>query len=110
MADESKNKAELDDELALLRQRVAELESAKATQDGMAAQLTAMTEGLRAVAAAADELMGCADLDTLFRRGVELAREQLWKPARTTIAVCSRMRRYRSGRRTSPKSRSMWIA
>ena len=77
MADETKPKDELEDELALLRQRVAELESAKATHDETGTQLMAMTAGLRTVAAAADELMACDDLDTLFRRAVELAREQL---------------------------------
>jgi len=35
------------------------------------------TSMYRAVVAAADELMVCPDLDTLFRRAVELAREQL---------------------------------
>ena len=37
----------------------------------------AMAEGLHAVVAAADELIACADLDTVFRRVVELARERL---------------------------------
>ena len=37
----------------------------------------AVTAGLRAVLGAADELMACADVDSLFRRAVELARERL---------------------------------
>ncbi|MBW3625066.1 MAG: PAS domain S-box protein [Armatimonadetes bacterium] len=40
-------------------------------------RMTAMTEGLRAVVAVADELISCPDLDTLYRRAVELAREKL---------------------------------
>lgn len=36
-----------------------------------------ITEGLRAVMAAADELITCPDVDTLFRRAVELARDKL---------------------------------
>jgi PAS domain S-box-containing protein len=35
------------------------------------------SQGLRAVIEAVDELMSCADLDTLYRRAVELAREKL---------------------------------
>ncbi|MFC1703661.1 PAS domain S-box protein [Candidatus Omnitrophota bacterium] len=37
----------------------------------------AMTTGLRAVVAAADELIACADVDTVFRSAVELARSKL---------------------------------
>ena len=37
----------------------------------------AITQGLRAVVEAADELLGYDDLDTLYRRAVELAREKL---------------------------------
>ena len=37
----------------------------------------AVSDGLRAVTQAADELIACPDLDTLYRRGVELARERL---------------------------------
>jgi signal transduction histidine kinase len=40
-------------------------------------QQNAMTAGLRAVAAVTDELIACPDVDTLFRRAVELAREKL---------------------------------
>jgi PAS domain S-box-containing protein len=36
-----------------------------------------ISQGLRAVIEAADELMSCADLDMLYRRAVELAREKL---------------------------------
>jgi PAS domain S-box-containing protein len=36
-----------------------------------------ISQGLRAVIEAVDELIGCADLDTLYRRAVELAREKL---------------------------------
>ncbi len=36
-----------------------------------------ISEGLRAVIEAADELISCADPDTLYRRAVELAREKL---------------------------------
>ncbi len=36
-----------------------------------------VSQGLRVVIEAADELMSCADLDTLYRRAVELAREKL---------------------------------
>ncbi len=36
-----------------------------------------MSRGLRAVIEAADELIGCADLNMLYRRAVELAREKL---------------------------------
>jgi PAS domain S-box-containing protein len=36
-----------------------------------------ISQGLRAAIEAADELIGCADLDTLYRRAVELAREKL---------------------------------
>jgi len=37
----------------------------------------AITEGLRAVVATADELITCPDMDTLLRRAVELARDKL---------------------------------
>jgi PAS domain S-box-containing protein len=37
----------------------------------------AITQGLRAVVEAADELLGYDDLDTIYRRAVELAREKL---------------------------------
>jgi PAS domain S-box-containing protein len=36
-----------------------------------------ISEGSRAVIEAADELLSCADLDTLYRRAIELAREKL---------------------------------
>lgn len=36
-----------------------------------------ISNGLRAVIESVDELIGCADLDTLYRRAVELARERL---------------------------------
>ncbi len=37
----------------------------------------AVSDGLRAVTQVADELIGCPDLETLYRRGVELARKHL---------------------------------
>jgi len=37
----------------------------------------ALTTGLRAVVASADELINCPDVDTVFRRAVELGREKL---------------------------------
>jgi signal transduction histidine kinase len=40
-------------------------------------QQSSMTAGLRAVAAVTDELIACPDVNTLFRRAVELAREKL---------------------------------
>ncbi|HEY0074359.1 MAG TPA: EAL domain-containing protein [Abditibacteriaceae bacterium] len=36
-----------------------------------------LAEGLRAILLAADELVACPDLDTMYRRAVELAREKL---------------------------------
>jgi len=40
-------------------------------------QQKALSTGLHAVVETADELIACADLDTLYRRAVELARERL---------------------------------
>ena len=50
-----------------------EIAARKRAQD----RQTAMADGLRAVVAAADELIACADMDTLYRRAVELAKEKL---------------------------------
>ncbi len=41
------------------------------------ARQAAMVSGLRSVLAAADELLSCADLESLLRRAVELARQHL---------------------------------
>ena len=43
----------------------------------MEQQQSAMTASLRAVLEAADELIACSDLDSLYRRAVELARDKL---------------------------------
>jgi PAS domain S-box-containing protein len=43
----------------------------------MEQQQSAMTASLRAVLEAADELIACPDLDSLYRRAVELARDKL---------------------------------
>ena len=45
--------------------------------DGTGASEATLSRGLRAVLAAADELLACPDLDTLVRRTVEIPRERL---------------------------------
>jgi PAS domain S-box-containing protein len=69
---------------AAVAERTAELVAANdALQREIAARReaetrqVALTAGLRAVIAVADELMTCPDTDTLYRRAVELAREEL---------------------------------
>ncbi len=51
-------------------QELAELQKAQRNQQLLA-------DGLSAVLAAADELVSCPDVDTMYRRAVELAREKL---------------------------------
>ena len=55
---------------AVLRAEVLERQAAQARQRGLA-------QGLEAVLRAADELLGCADIDSLTQRAVELARSHL---------------------------------
>ncbi len=73
------------DELEMrVAQRTAELEQANVIlQEEVLARQRAeeqqrgLSTGLRAVIAAADELISCQDMDSLFRRAVELARQNL---------------------------------
>jgi len=88
MKDKDKTKEQLINELAFLRRRIArseaegrigssELEALETERKRVTKQQDATTEGLRAVVTAADELITCPDVDTLFRRAVELAGDKL---------------------------------
>ena len=60
------------------RRRAQEVANLRQSQERQAQdRQTTLAEGLHAILLAADELVACPDLDTMYRRAVELAREKL---------------------------------